>query len=288
MNHAQDAKLYGVIGHPIGHTLSPLMHNTAFKALGIDGSMSAYDIEPGSLKEALQGFVSAGFGGLNVTIPHKEAIIPFLDDIDDEARVVGAINTVKFDGRSTTGYNTDIHGFLRTLEPFRTSIEGGRFLVLGAGGVARAVVYVLLRYFETGQLVVASRSLARASDLAENFRETSPAKLAVLTFQDPQITRVFEASNVIINATPAGMTPSISEMPLANPPFRKEHVVVDLIYRPIVTEFLRRASEARAQTVSGLEMFIHQGARSFELWTGKAMDIPLARKVLLEKLHQET
>lgn len=280
-------RLYGVIGHPIGHSLSPLMHNTAFEALGINGSMSAYDIDPGSLKEALQGFLSAGFIGLNVTIPHKEAIIPLLGSVDEEASIVGAVNTVNFDGQRTVGYNTDIVGFLRTLEPYRASIEGGKFLVLGAGGVARAVVYVLLKYFRTNRIFIASRSVLRANNLVENFRETSHTRLSVLNLQDLQVKRVFETSDVIINATPAGMAPKTHELPLSDPPFRQSQIVVDLIYRPVRTEFLRLATESRAQTISGLEMFVQQGARSFEIWTGRSMDIPLARKVVSQKLEQE-
>jgi len=288
MNESSGLKLYGIIGHPIGHTLSPLMHNTAFESLGISASMNAFDIEPRSLKEAIQGFAALGFGGINVTIPHKEAIMPFLDEIDEEAGIIGAVNTVKFDRGKTAGFNTDSYGFLQTLEPYRSMIEGGKFVVLGAGGAAHAVVYVLLKHFRTKQIVIASRSAAHIADLIENFKGSSQAKLSSFDPSDGQFSRMFEASDVIINATPAGMFPKVNDTPIPSPPFRSGHVVLDLIYRPVQTEFLHRASEAGAQTISGLEMFLHQGARSFQIWTGKAMNTELVREVICRKLDQES
>lgn len=287
MNEPGGLKLYGIIGHPIGHSLSPLLHNTAFEALGMRASMSAFDIEPDSLKEALQGFIALEFGGLNVTIPHKEAIMPLLDEIDEEASIIGAVNTVTFDHGKTRGFNTDSFGFLQTLEPYRSSVDGSKFIVLGAGGAARAVVYVLLKYFRSTQIVIASRSDARTHDLIEHFKGNSRIKLSALNPNDSQFDRVFQSSHVIINATPAGMIPNTNAMPIPHPEFRSSHMVVDLIYRPLRSQFLQRAAEAGAQTISGLEMFIHQGARSFEIWTGKKMDTTLVRAALARKLMPE-
>jgi shikimate dehydrogenase len=287
MNVQSDLKLFGIIGHPVGHSLSPLMHNTAFEALGIRASMSAFDIEPQSLKEAIQGFATMEFGGINVTIPHKETIVQYLDEIDEEASIIGAVNTVKFRDGKSSGHNTDAHGFLKTLEPFRSSIEGGKFVVLGAGGAARAVVFVLLKYFRTNQIVIASRSQTRANDLMEHFKGSGQSKLTPFDLRDPQFARVFEISDVVINATPAGMYPSTMELPLPNPPFKASQKVVDLIYRPLRTLFLQRAEQAGAQIISGLEMFLHQGARAFQLWTGQQMDTHLVRNVLIRKLDQE-
>ncbi len=287
MNDAGGLKLYGIIGHPISQSLSPLMHNTAFEALGIRASMSAFDIEAQSLQEALQGFASLDFGGLNVTIPHKEAIIPLLDQIDEEASVIGAVNTVKFEHGRTTGFNTDSIGFLQTLEPFRSVIDGGKFVILGAGGAARAVVYALLKHFQTTHVVIASRSAARTFDLIEHFKGSSQARLSAFNPDDSQFERIFETSDVIINATPAGMFPRTHEMPVLHPPFQDHHIVIDLIYHPVETEFLRRASKVGAQTISGLEMFIRQGARAFEIWTGQIMDTKLIREVISRTLDQE-
>ena len=288
MTQTSGMKLYGIIGHPIGHSLSPLMHNTAFKTLGMSASMDSFDIQPQSLKEALDGFVALDFGGLNVTIPHKEAIIPLLDEVDEEASIIGAVNTVSIDNKRTAGFNTDSYGFLKTLEPHRSAIEGRKFLVLGAGGAARAVVYVLLKHFRTNQIVIASRTVSRTNDLIENFRRIGQTNLSSFNSGDPQFPLILQASDVIINATPAGMFPKTNELPVSDPKFRKGQLVVDLIYRPLQTELLRRAAEAGAQTVSGLEMFVNQGARAFEIWTSQSMDTHHVREVILHKLEETT
>jgi shikimate dehydrogenase len=287
MNEPTSLKLYGIIGHPISQSLSPLLHNTAFEALGLNASMSAFDIEPQSLNEALQGFTTMEFGGINVTIPHKESIIPLLDEIDEEASIIGAVNTVKFQDGKTIGYNTDAFGFLQTLEPIRSSIEGGEFVVLGSGGAARAVVYVLLKHFRTKQIVIASRSISRVNDLIEHFKGSNQTKLSPFGLSNPQIARIIESSDVVINATPAGMFPRTNELPIPNPQFRAGQTAIDLIYRPEKTQFLRRASHEGARIVSGLEMFIHQGARAFEIWTGLVMNTQLAHEVLRRRLKEE-
>ncbi len=287
MNVSSALKLFGIIGHPIGHSLSPLMHNSAFDSLGMSASMNAFDIEPQSLKEALQGFATMEFGGINVTIPHKETIMQYLDEIDEEASIIGAVNTVKFRDGKSSGFNTDAHGFLKALEPFHSSVDGGKFVVLGAGGAARAVVFVLLKYFRTNQIVVASRSKTRTNNLMEHFKGSGQTKLTPFDLHDPQFAKIFQISDVVVNATPAGMFPLTMELPLPDPPFHASQTVVDLIYRPIKTLFLQRAEKAGAQIISGLEMFIHQGARAFQLWTGQSMDTQLVRNVLIRKLEQE-
>ena len=286
MNESTALKLYGIIGHPIGHSLSPLMHNTAFEAFGMSASMSAFDIEPQSLKEALEGFVKLEFGGINVTIPHKETIIRLLDEVDEEASIIGAVNTVRILDGKTTGFNTDAYGFLKTLEPFRSSVDGAKFVILGAGGAARAVTYVLLRHFRTNQIVIASRPISRTNELIEHFKGSSHAKLTAFDPTDAQFSQILQASDVVINATPAGMLPKISELPIPHPHFRAGQIVVDLIYRPLQTEFLHQASEAGTQTIGGVEMFIHQGARAFEIWTGKSMNTNQVRQIIIQKLRE--
>jgi shikimate dehydrogenase len=287
MNVANDLKLFGIIGHPIGQSLSPLMHNTAFEDLGMKASMSAFDIAPESLKEALQGFATLEFGGINVTIPHKETIMQYLDTIDEEASTIGAVNTVRYlDGR-TSGFNTDAYGFLKTLEPFRSSVEGGKFVVLGAGGAARAVVYVLLKFFRTSQIVIASRSTSRTTELVEHFKSSGQLALTPFDLNDSQFGRIFQVADVVVNATPAGMFPSPKQLPFPNPSFQAAQTVVDLIYRPMNTLFLQLASQAGARIISGLEMFIHQGARAFQIWTGQSMNTELVRRILTRKLEQE-
>jgi shikimate dehydrogenase len=287
MNHDSGLKLFGVIGHPIRHTLSPLMHNTAFEALGMHCVMQGLDIKPDSLVEALHGFRAMEFGGINVTIPHKERIIPLLDQIDHEARMIGAVNTVQFSDGKLTGYNTDAHGFEQSISPVRLSIKDSVCLVLGAGGAAKAVVYVLLKHFQARQIIVVSRSLTRAKDLADHFKEINGNRLSVLRFDDPSFLKIVAGSRFIVNATPIGMYPNIDASPIPSDTLRQGQVVADLIYRPLKTKLITEADEAGAQTVIGLEMLLHQGSRSFSIWTGREMDINLVRKALVKKLREE-
>jgi len=150
------------------------------------------------------------------------------------------------------------------------------------------VIFVLLKHFRTNQIVVASRSSARTQDVIENFKGSSQGKLSAFNPNDSQFNHLLETSDVVINATPAGMFPKTDETPVPDPHFRRGQIVVDLIYRPLGTEFLQRASSAGAQTISGLEMFILQGARAFEIWTDRTMDTQRARDIVVRKLEQES
>lgn len=280
-------KLFGVIGHPIGHSLSPLMHNTAFEALGLHCTMQALDIRPESLHDAVQSFRVLGFGGVNVTVPHKERIMPFLDDIEAEARAIGAVNTIQFVEGKAIGYNTDAFGFRQSLEPYRSKIDGSIFAILGAGGAARAVVYVLLKHFRSTQIVIVSRSLTRSRDLIEQFKDIDQNRLTAITFQDPALSSLLLSARLIVNATPVGMHPQWHEFPIPPDFFHSEHVVFDLVYRPLKTKLLAGAEQRGATTVSGLEMFLHQGSRAFELWTGRQMDLEAVRATILAFLQHE-
>ncbi|HEY6953039.1 MAG TPA: shikimate dehydrogenase [Bacteroidota bacterium] len=280
-------RLYGIIGHPIAQSLSPLMHNANFESLGIHASMQAYDIEPQSLNEALQGFLSLDFGGLNVTIPHKETIIPLLDEVAEEAGIIGAVNTVRFENGKLAGFNTDARGFMHLLEPLRSSVEGAKFMVLGAGGAARAVVYVLLKHIRTNQIAVVSRTAARATEFTDHFRSINQSKLSTLSMGDPSLPRILQSFDVIINATPVGMFPETHAVPIENPKFHSGQIVIDLIYRPMTTQLLRQASEDGARAVGGVEMFLQQGAEAFRIWTGQTMDIRTVRSAIISKLEQD-
>jgi shikimate dehydrogenase len=280
-------KLFGVIGHPIAHSLSPLMHNTAFEALGLHCSMQALDIRPESLHDAIQSFRALGFGGINVTIPHKERIMPFLDDIETEARAIGAVNTIQFVEGKAIGYNTDAYGFRLSLEPYRSRIDGSTFAILGAGGAARSVVYVLLKHFRSAQIVIVSRSLTRSRDIIEHFKEIDQHKLAAITFEDPALSSLLGSARLIVNATPIGMNPRWHEIPFPPEFLHNKHVVFDLVYRPLKTNLLAGALQRGAMAISGMEMFLQQGARAFELWTGRQMDIESVRATILAFLQRE-
>jgi shikimate dehydrogenase len=279
-------KRFGVIGHPVAHSLSPLMHTTAYALLGLECTYDSFDIDPESLPEALKDFGDRGFCGLNVTIPHKESVSKQMHELSDEARAVGAVNTILFEKGRTRGDTSDVYGVAASLEPYRTSIHKERVLVLGAGGTSRAIVYALLTRFSPSEVIVANRNHVRADELVSHFQpyakgiilEASPADQATLN-------HLAADARLIINATSIGMSPAVDASPIGEwAHFHPEQIVFDLIYTPFETKLLTSARRGGARTISGLEMFLHQGARSFELWLGEKMPVEQIRPVIENEL----
>ena len=262
----------GVIGYPIGHSLSPCMHNAALRALSLDGEYSAIAVESAGLPETVRGLFAQGFAGLNVTIPHKQAVLPLMDELANSARVIGAVNTiVKRDGHMI-GYNTDAAGFMRGLTDTGFKPTGAKVLVLGAGGAARAVVYALSD--ARASVVVWNRTQARAERLASEFGADALDCLPVGTLG---------TFDLIVNTTSVGMSPHSNETPLQFPRGeRPPQWVYDLVYRPRQTRFLREARAAGARTIGGLEMLVYQGAEAFTLWTGRAAPVGVMRSAILD------
>ena len=267
----------GIIGHPIGHSISPLFQQAALDAIGFDGAYEAWDVAPDGVGEFVAGLRAPGTLGINVTVPHKEAVIPFLDEVDDWASTAGAVNTiVNRDGR-LTGHNTDGIGFLRALREGAGFEPRGRdVLVLGAGGSARGVVYALARA-GIAQLFIANRTLERAERLASIAVDSGVAAEAMVLSDAPGATR--EVS-LIVNCTSMGMVhgPDEDGSPLSAADIPSTVLVNDLVYNPLETPLLREAARAGAATLGGIQMLVYQGAASFEMWTGQ--DAPAA--VMLE------
>ncbi len=264
---APDYRFLAIIGHPITHSLSPLMHNSAFQALSLPYLYAMYDIEPDGLSKAVQDLKTLGFLGYNVTIPHKQAIIPYLDGLDENAKAIGAVNTVCILNNMATGYNTDVLGVVRALEPFKGLLAEKPALVLGAGGAARAAVFALHTFLNVSDMTIAARSKEKASSIAGDFKIKN-AK--IVNFVRENINSSVSRCSLIVNTTPMGMHPLVDASPLSDDaPLKNSHVVFDLIYRPLETKLLRHANAARATVVGGLEVLIQQGAAAFEMWTGK-------------------
>lgn len=267
----------GIIGHPIGHSISPLFQQAALDAIGFDGAYEPWDVAPEGVGEFVAGLRSPGTLGINVTVPHKEAVIPFLDEVDDWASTAGAVNTiVNRDGR-LTGHNTDGIGFLRALrEGAGFEPQGQAALVLGAGGSARGVVYALARA-GAARLVIANRTLERAERLAQISADSGVAAEAAALSDAPQA-----ATDValIVNCTSMGMVhgPDETGSPLSAADIPSTALVNDLVYNPLETPLLREAARAGAATLGGIQMLVYQGAASFEMWTGQ----PAPVAVMLE------
>lgn len=271
MNNMQLSNLptfqLGLIGYPLGHSLSPKIHAAALKACGLQGDYSLFPIPPEdtqALKDLLARVRAGELHGLNVTIPHKQNVIPLLDELTPTAQAIGAVNTIYLKDEKLIGDNTDAPGFLSDLKRFlitETRRHGeSNALVLGAGGSARAVVYALLN--DGWQVILASRRLEQAKELADQFNATDALELNLQTFQRSNL-------QLIVNTTPLGMSPNIETSPLPeNTVLSKSIFVYDLIYNPRETQLVKDAHAQGLQATTGLGMLIEQAALAFELWTG--------------------
>jgi shikimate dehydrogenase len=282
-------KRFAVIGHPVAHSLSPLLHGKAYDLLHLDCGYETFDIPPEALPAALRDFQAQGFTGLNVTLPHKEAIAKLVESVTDEAGAVGAVNTILFRGNLIAGDNTDVYGFAASVEPVRESIEGRTVLLLGAGGSARAVVYALLSRFKPAEIVVANRDEDRGRELLRHFaHRAGGVDLKSGSLEPAKLSSLLDRAGLIVNCTSLGLSPAVDGCPVKEDTlFRSDQVVVDLIYTPLQTRLLALATESGARTISGLEMFLHQGARSFELWLGQPMPIDAVRPVIIHELERQ-
>ena len=258
----------GIIGDPVAHSLSPKMHQAAMRQLGISGEYLLLPTPAAELARRLEE-VRAGFSGVNVTVPHKRAVMPLLDEVEDRARAIGAVNTIANRGGVLLGYNTDAPGFYRALES--AGFLTGEALVLGAGGAARAIVYELV---SRGWLVgVANRTFARAEQLA--------AELGAWAVAPDKISKAVSKTPLLINATSAGLHDP-DQTPLPDGALPADGAVVDIVYGPRRTKLLRQAAAAGLATMDGLEMLLQQGALAFELWSGGPAPLAAMRRALEE------
>ncbi|MBI3610951.1 MAG: shikimate dehydrogenase [Nitrospirae bacterium] len=272
--------LVGIMGYPIRHSLSPLMHNAAFEALGLDCRYIPLEVKPRQVRSALNALRRLGFRGFNVTIPHKRRILSFLDRLTPEARFIGAVNTVEIRNGRLIGHNTDGRGFYRAFaEATGRSLRGKRTLILGAGGAARAVAFQSTLE-GAASVAVANRSLARAAGLIRDLRRrTRRCAVSVLPWTDAALTWGVGQADVVINATSVGMSPTDPPLLLSRV-LRPDQIVCDLVYQPPITPLLREARRAGATAVGGLGMLVHQGALAFEIWTGRRPPIEIMQEAL--------
>ncbi len=276
-----------IIGHPLGHTLSPLMHNTAFQELGLPYYYEAEDVPPEGLAEAVGRFRAEGVVGLSVTIPHKEAILPFLDEVDEEVERLGAANTVVLVEGRFVGTNTDGIGFMRSLkEDGGYDPEGRSAVVLGAGGAARAVA-AHLALSGADSVVIANRTLSRAERLATDLaRAVGRQCFEPLPLEATATAEAIRQADCLINATSVGMAGD-RRLPVPAALIEPHLVVCDIVYRPLVTPLLEAALARGASIINGLGMLVYQGAEAFRRWTGQEMPIDIVRSTLEAALELE-
>ncbi len=259
--------MVGLIGWPVGHSLSSAMHNAAFAELGLNWCYVPLPVRPERLEEAVRGLVALGFAGANVTVPHKEMVMAYLDEVTPGAQAIGAINTIVVRGGRTIGHNTDWRGFLSALRQGGFAPEGRRAVILGAGGAARAVAYALAS--AGSQVIILNRTLKHAEALVEDLSSLFPSSLTCLPLTSEALGEEAAKAHLLVNATPVGMWPEVeSSLWPEELPFPKHLTLFELVYNPLRTKLVKQAASAGAKTIEGLGMLVNQGALAFELWTG--------------------
>jgi len=275
-------KIFCIIGHPVDHSMSPTMWNPALQELGLDYAYMAFDVHPDNLKKAINGMRALGIKGMNVTIPHKENVIQYLDEIDPIAKKMGAINTIKNDDGLLKARNTDAGGAKKSLLDAGCEISGKNILFLGSGGVARSVAYVLSE--EANEIVLTDIVEKTALKVAKEIKENMGANVEGKMSNETIIKKEINKADILVNATPLGMHPNVNTSPISKELLHEDLFVFDVIYNPLKTKLIKDAVEIGCKTLGGLDMLVNQGVLAFEWWTGKSPNATLMRSKIIDFL----
>lgn len=274
--------LTGLLGSPVSHSISPMMHNEAFRQLGLDYRYLAFDVGTKKLAAAVEGLKAMGARGFNLTMPDKNEMCALCDHLSQASQIGGAVNTVVNDGGVLTGYTTDGIGFMRSVKEAGQQIIGKKMTILGAGGAASAIL-VQAALDGVAEITVFNRrggTFAKAETIAERLSEHTSCKISLYDYSDPDILRrELEESVILVNATSVGMAPHTEESLITDADMlHKDLFVFDIIYNPEETLLLKMAKAAGCRTENGLNMLLYQGAASFELWTGQQMPVEIVKE----------
>lgn len=277
-------KVCGVIGDPVEHTLSPTIHNAAFEALKLDYAFLAFNVKPPMVGDAVNGMRAMGIVGLNVTMPHKSAVISFLDEVDSNAKLLNAVNTVKNIDGKLQGISTDGVGAVNALKENGVDPKGKKVALIGAGGAARGIAFALAE--EADEICIVNRTLQSAANLADLIHQRFNSRVFAYALSPLTIKATVAEADLLINASSVGMKPNESQTPVPRRWLKKELAVMDIVYNPVETKLARDAKAMGAKVVSGVEMLIYQGAASFEIWTGSKAPVEVMRKAALNHLRR--
>jgi len=257
-------KLVGLLGWPVEHSLSPLIHNAAFRAAGLDYSYVPLAVHPEKLAAAVSGLKAMGFVGVNVTVPHKVKIIEFLDVVDKSAKLVGAVNTIVFEDGLATGYNTDMNGFVHSLQSENIGVRDKQVVLMGAGGASRALVCGFIEH-GAASIMVGARSSVKTEEFSASFEDK---RVIGCGWDSGDFAEAIKTCDILVNCTPVGMYPNIGQEPPVDWALvPRQAIVGDIIYNPPLTKFLKTAHAAGHRVIDGAGMLVEQGALAFSLWT---------------------
>ena len=280
MNIKGSTNIVGLIGHPVEHSFSPPMHNAAFEALVMNYVYVAFDVKPQNVGDAIKGAHALNIKGFNVTIPHKIEVMQYLEELDEVAELIGAVNTI--DLNNLKGYNTDGIGAIRAIEEV-TSVKNKNVIVAGAGGASRAISFYLAK-FGVDSLTILNRNVEKAQNLSGDVLGSGLIS-DVNSDSISQISNYLDDADILVDTTPLGMHPHINDSPIASADMMHEDLVVfDAVYNPNETVLLKEAIKAGAKSVYGIKMLLYQGAESFKIWTGQDAPIDVMEKALNEYL----
>lgn len=296
-------KVIGIIGNPVGHSLSPIMFNTAFKAMNMNYVYVPFKVEKKDLKYAIRGAKAFELKGLNVTIPHKQKVINELDKFDIMANLIGAVNTIDFKDGKSKGYNTDCIGAVKAIEEV-CDLKNKNVVIVGAGGAARAIAFQIA-IEEVNNLTMINRSSKKAKSLIYDIKTllsadyTDNSKLDDITIDFSHIDLNFDYgglddlpnylknADILIDTTPVGMHPNINDEPVATKDMMHSDLIVnDIVYNPLETCLIKEAKKANATVISGIKMLLYQGVENFKIWTGNEAPIDVMEKALLEAIEK--
>ncbi len=266
-------KLYGIIGYPVSHSFSPRMHTTAFCEINYNAVYLPFPIKESKLGQLLDAFEMTGVLGFNVTVPYKEKIIPFLDELSPAARVLQTVNTVKFEDHKWKGFTTDGAGFTRSLKEARISLRGKTVLMVGAGGAAKAIAYALAN--KNVELLHILNRTEEKSNIIKNMLQKTFPSVEISISSEPRY-----SFDILINCTSVGM--SSEECPVADKIIRNSRYIADIIYSPLQTTLLKKAKHFNIPCQNGLGMLLHQGAKAFEIWTQHPAPLEKMKETLLK------
>ena len=270
-----------LFGHPIQHSMSPIMQNVAFKDLGLDYVYIAIDIAPDNLKQAFDVVRALDIKGANITVPHKETVLKYIDEISPLARRIGAINTIKNENGKLIGRNTDASGAKKAIKEANIDIIGKNIMIIGAGGAARALAHSFIE--EANNLVIINRTSNRGKTLATELTKEYNKEVLFKKFENKIFEEMLPSIDILVNTTTIGMFPNTLLSPIPKNYLHKDLTVFDIIYNPLETQLMKNASEKGCRVLGGLDMLIYQGVLSFEWWTNKTPNIELMKRSVLNE-----
>lgn len=281
-------KIFGLFGDPVLHSLSPAMHNAAFEYEGLNYVYVPFNVKSDNLKEAVCSIKALGISGVNVTIPHKQGVMDYMDELSEEARLIGAVNTIHNDNGKLIGYNTDGRGFIRSLEESGFNCKGKSALIFGAGGASRGIC-VTLGLSDIEDIYIVNRTIERAEEIALAVNENTNARAHVVEYMPEKFGNILSSIDLVVNTTPQGMHGSESGIQnmIDWGSVNREAVISDIVYRPFITPFLLEATRSDLKVVTGDSMLLYQGVLAYEIWLKRKAPAHVMKDVLFERLTIE-